>query len=1275
MEQGHWRQFSHGLILLVGVLLLVVTRGVLIDNPLLGSAILLLFSLLSIAFAYLLAPVFMYPFAFLLTFSYFLFVYRMVPSFPLVAPMLSVPFVVLLSGVSWALKRAKVPGPGFGPENSLKLLDNTACLVSFFFVGALLVQSRTYLSKQPIIAGCTFAFYSIFYFWQLIRLPKKSSHWPTAWLYLALLCLALSLFFLLCPICAMSVESHGLYLTILFMVFMYLGVVRQMQTGENQWHPALVIGSGGLLISLWYCYLNLSLLMVVLFLYSFHFYRLHTIQNKLRSQESGVRSQESEVRIQESGVRIQNPGVRSQESEVRIQESGVSMEVAAPSAPIKEAEGRSQGPLTRDQQPKQDKFLKLSYIPTLVYLLLFAWNGFPVNFFCLGIALAYALLYFTEAWQNCPEDKRGRSIPAYLFGLFMNIAFFECLLIHSPVYEISWYLILAIPLIWLLFWLGYLGQQQGMTAFSKSIYEIQFLTVLFSFLIPLQLSNYSLDFICMLAVGYLFSMLLFFLITEDKKFIFPTVLVLAFLYYYLIPKGNIHYGGASLLFLLPAFLLLCLGMWSQRKGYSLTEAWYLGWMTLSGFFLVTLQYNSSFCIYGLSVCALLHCLAYGYLAGAFPRLSRVSYWIANILSLLAVAVWIYTKSLFPSGIFLGLILSASHLFMAYQTKRVIHAYVACFALAAVWYGEFLAGVPCAMLLPVAFPVALLLYGCSFWAKPFLPWGKNVFKSTGHIWVALVTLTALIGSGAGSGAGNVAGNATWLFLPLLVYALGYLVLSWYSPCYEYFFLTTTFFSISYYFSLQRLAGVSASMRLQYFFICPFFLGFAGYIVKRRQGEGRAQSIFDVATLVGLACSIMALFNGNLEVSQKILLLSAILYMFLAVQLVKELYLYLTTITLGLLAYNFLNIDNLRFVGDLSVYSLYLIIFLCLFFFLAPAANRSEASGLSGHGTALLLWKKAIACLVLLAGFPCILIPLYSQKIINYPGFCSQCHYMRPYAEAWQTSSHQTVSCIACHYEPLTIPVGGESNGRLGLALKSLARTYSIFPQAKVSDQACLQQGCHKWEDIRKEKQFKQDIRFSHSQHLQKNPRGKRLGCITCHSQIVQGKHVLVTEATCFDCHFKGRQEKDTGVGGCVTCHSLPGISISFAGVNFTHQGFMSQNENLQCTDCHLKVTQGEGMVPRERCYTCHLTAKRQADDPALIHSVHVNRHMIECFHCHQDIQHGQKGISKQASINCMACHRNGHSLPKKGYTCQKEKGSHEMTESMFSDKKACRECHS
>ena len=34
----------------------------------------------------------------------------------------------------------------------------------------------------------------------------------------------------------------------------------------------------------------------------------------------------------------------------------------------------------------------------------------------------------------------------------------------------------------------------------------------------------------------------------------------------------------------------------------------------------------------------------------------------------------------------------------------------------------------------------------------------------------------------------------------------------------------------------------------------------------------------------------------------------------------------------------------------------------------------------------------------------------------PQFCRNCHNMEPYYDSWESSSHDHVNCVDCHYEP-------------------------------------------------------------------------------------------------------------------------------------------------------------------------------------------------------------------------------------------------------------------
>ena len=64
---------------------------------------------------------------------------------------------------------------------------------------------------------------------------------------------------------------------------------------------------------------------------------------------------------------------------------------------------------------------------------------------------------------------------------------------------------------------------------------------------------------------------------------------------------------------------------------------------------------------------------------------------------------------------------------------------------------------------------------------------------------------------------------------------------------------------------------------------------------------------------------------------------------------------------------------------------------------------------------------------------------------------------------------------------------------------------------------MRSGCHSVQMLEGPLSFKR-VKFDHRHHLLESRRGRRLRCVSCHSQIVQGEHVTVTESVCYMCHF-------------------------------------------------------------------------------------------------------------------------------------------------------------
>jgi nitrate/TMAO reductase-like tetraheme cytochrome c subunit len=244
------------------------------------------------------------------------------------------------------------------------------------------------------------------------------------------------------------------------------------------------------------------------------------------------------------------------------------------------------------------------------------------------------------------------------------------------------------------------------------------------------------------------------------------------------------------------------------------------------------------------------------------------------------------------------------------------------------------------------------------------------------------------------------------------------------------------------------------------------------------------------------------------------------------------------------------------------------------------------------------------------------------ISTSPRLCNSCHLMKPYVQAWKTSKHSKVSCVQCHYPPGFRDTIWVKYQALSQVVKWATQTYSSKPFAEVEDASCLRSGCHDRRLLQGQVVFKRGIVFDHKPHLEQVRRGRHLRCTSCHSQIVVGTHIEVTESTCFLCHFKGMKtaRELNPIGGCPGCHKPPKGDIQVGSIKFNHEDVVRRG--VACQKCHLNVVDGDGEAPQQRCFTCHNQPeklKHYADAP-FIHDFHVTRHNIECGRCHTEIKH-------------------------------------------------------
>jgi hypothetical protein len=306
---------------------------------------------------------------------------------------------------------------------------------------------------------------------------------------------------------------------------------------------------------------------------------------------------------------------------------------------------------------------------------------------------------------------------------------------------------------------------------------------------------------------------------------------------------------------------------------------------------------------------------------------------------------------------------------------------------------------------------------------------------------------------------------------------------------------------------------------------------------------------------------------------------------------------------------------------------------------------------------------------------ILLAVSTVGFVEYsgrPGFCKTCHIMRPYYDSWASSSHRDVACIKCHYAP---GIRAEAMGKFQAAnqvVKYITGAYGTKPWAEIEDAACLRSGCHSERKVEGVVVYK-GVRFDHTAHLGELRRGKQLRCTSCHSQIVQGDHLAVTEATCFLCHFKDRPP-GSPIGGCTGCHPSPARIVSAAGYVVDHAQYVQNRQS--CLSCHGEVTAGTGTVERTRCFNCHNEPDRLAKfgDTTLVHRVHIADHNVECTQCHTPIEHRVVALAATFELDCRSCHSQVHDAQRRLYAGTGGHGSPESPSRMFLARVSCIGCH-
>jgi nitrate/TMAO reductase-like tetraheme cytochrome c subunit len=312
------------------------------------------------------------------------------------------------------------------------------------------------------------------------------------------------------------------------------------------------------------------------------------------------------------------------------------------------------------------------------------------------------------------------------------------------------------------------------------------------------------------------------------------------------------------------------------------------------------------------------------------------------------------------------------------------------------------------------------------------------------------------------------------------------------------------------------------------------------------------------------------------------------------------------------------------------------------------------------------------LFFLAGF------IFFFKFSTSPQFCRSCHIMKPYYDSWKASKHNKVACVDCHYPPTqsTKQALWKKFQSMSQVAKYVTRTYGTRPYAEIDDSSCLREGCHAKRLLNSKVIYKKHVVFDHRPHLTDLRRGKQLRCTSCHSQIVQGQHIEVTDSTCFICHFKkDKSGNRPSIARCSTCHKMPEQDITHGGFSFNHKDFAG-SKSLKCDKCHGDSIMGEGTVSKDKCFDCHNQPDRieKFTDTTFMHQQHVALHKVECIRCHAEIKHHLGKTIDPIETQCAQCHVKKHGGVKEMYMGLGGKGIPDSPSSMFSHQVDCKGCH-
>ncbi|MBN2373635.1 NapC/NirT family cytochrome c [bacterium] len=906
------------------------------------------------------------------------------------------------------------------------------------------------------------------------------------------------------------------------------------------------------------------------------------------------------------------------------------------------------------------------YPLTVISLALIVQQHFPISFNIIGTCLIFAFLYFKMAHEHRLVWKNANIILIILGTVFLTISYITALFLFLNPNDNPIACIASVPLVWILLFIGITYHKDNSNKIGLAIYKTQYLSMVVSLIFPLFLNKADMAILLVLDLSFLLTYMIMYMKDRWWGFFYSIPFSLSYLYYLFVVEASIPDAFISMSFLFPGIAATLMALWLHSKGSKWSELFYFWWYTLSAMALVSLNPSHMSVGYSLALWGLMYLMVATF-AKTIEDRQRSCLMTAGHTTLFSAALLMAFLGNPTAALQVYMLIGIGYLISFLVKKKEFYLYPAAIAGSFSYYLYFLYGVRWDIAHIGAIPFLILVY--TVWYLLDIKYHTNkgiALKRIGHLTALFYTIAMLLTNASEIHVGIA-------ILSLCIYAAIYSLLISIHKGYDILFLGFGFFSLIYFEAIGISKAITPDIHLMLFCLIMIPLCITGYFLWKGKFEDWAFPLFDLAVIISLIATLVSLSQGYVWTTQSILVISAVLFMALSLTLKKDLYIYLTTLCLGLSAYNSLIATKDTFGIDLVVYIIYTLIFIGILFFL-PIIKRILNFSFPRYMVRAINWKSAFFYGSFIFTMTLIFFFLYSLQLANFPGFCTKCHFMKPYADAWAHSTHKEVNCVGCHFEPGLRPlIKGKINGVVSV-IKYMTHTYSIKPKSEISDTSCLRSGCHNKMDLNKEIGYKKGIYFNHMHHLKTLPRGKQLRCTTCHSQIVQGEHLTVTESICFTCHFIERNKEGIGIGRCMSCHESPIKPVVFQGIEFNHRSFMEGKSDTLCIDCHAGVTQGEGEVPTERCYSCHSEQNPDLSDPESLHFEHITKRKVECFECHLDIRHGLRDMSNQFRWDCKECHNSSHTVPEKMYIGIGAMEIAGKPDPMFTAKVSCRGCH-